>query len=69
MPGPKPFFWISASVADAAGANLNGIKTLLANGINTISIKGNQLLVMIVKIDLKMILILLFYGICLFYDC
>ena len=29
------------SVADAAVVNPNGIKTLLANGLNTFSIKGN----------------------------
>ena len=31
--------WIAAFVADAAGGNPNGIRTLLANGLTTI--KGN----------------------------
>ena len=35
------FFRIAASVADAAAVNPNGIKTLLANGLNTFPIKGN----------------------------
>ena len=32
----------SASVADAAAVNPNGIKTILANGLSTFSIKDNQ---------------------------
>ena len=31
----------SCSVTDAATANLNYIKTLLANGLSTLPIKGN----------------------------
>ena len=38
---PNIFLWIIASVADAAGFNPNGIKTLLANGLSTFPIKGN----------------------------
>ena len=38
---PKYFLWIAASVADAPAVNLNGIKTLLANGLSTFFIKGN----------------------------
>ena len=34
------FLWIAASITDAA-RNLNGFKTLLANGFNTFFIKGN----------------------------
>ena len=34
------FLWIAASITDAA-CNLNGFKTLLANGFNTFFIKGN----------------------------
>ena len=41
MPGPNIFWWIAASFADAAAVNPTGIKTLLANGLNTFSIKGN----------------------------
>ena len=41
MPGPNIFSWIAASFADAAAVNPTGIKTLLANGLNTFSIKGN----------------------------
>ena len=37
---PNILSWIAASVADAAAANLNGIKTLLANGLSTFFIKG-----------------------------
>ena len=37
---PNIFLWIAASVADTA-LNLNGIKTLLANGFSTFFIKGN----------------------------
>ena len=35
------FLWIAASVADAFAVNPNGIKTLLANGLNAFPIKGN----------------------------
>ena len=35
--------WIAAFVADAAAVNSNGIKALLANGLSTFPIKGNQL--------------------------
>ena len=42
---PEPsiffFFWIPASVSDAAAVNPNGIKTLLANGLITFFIVGN----------------------------
>ena len=40
MPDPNVFFWIAASFADAAAINPYGIKTLLANGLNTSPIKG-----------------------------
>ena len=32
---------MTASVTDATAVNLNGIKTLLANGLSTFTIKGN----------------------------
>ena len=31
---PNIFLWIAASVADTTAFNLNGIKTLLANGLS-----------------------------------
>ena len=34
------FFLIAVSVADATPVNPNGIKTLLANGLSTIFVKG-----------------------------
>ena len=37
----KFFLCIPASAADGAAANLNGIKTLLANGLITFFINGN----------------------------
>ena len=40
-PDPNLFSWIAPSAADAAAANLNGIKTRLANGLSTFPIKGN----------------------------
>ena len=40
-PDPNIFLWIAASVAAAAAVNPNGIKTLLANGLNTFPIKGD----------------------------
>ena len=40
-PDPNIFLWIAASVADAAAANPNGIKTLFANNLSTFPIKGN----------------------------
>ena len=42
MPDWKTFFWIFASAA--AAFNLNGIKTLLANGFSTFFIKGKPVL-------------------------
>ena len=41
VPGPNIFLWIAASDADAAAVNLNGIKALLANGLDTFFIKSN----------------------------
>ena len=38
-PDPNIFLWIVTSAADAAAVNLNGIKTLLANSLNTFPIK------------------------------
>ena len=43
VPDPNTFLWIAASVA-AAAVNYNGIKTLLANGLGTLFIKGNPVL-------------------------
>ena len=40
-PDPNIFFKTTASVADAAAVNPNGIKMLLANGLNTFRIKAN----------------------------
>ena len=39
-PDPNIFLWIAASVADADVVNPNGIKTLLANSLSTLPIKG-----------------------------
>ena len=39
IPDPKSFFWIAASVADAAAVNPNGIKSLLASVFSTFFIK------------------------------
>ena len=44
-PGPKIFLCIPASAADAAAVNPNGTKTLLANGLITLFINGNPVLV------------------------
>ena len=41
LPDLKIFLCIPASAADAAAVNYNGIKTLLANGLITLLIKGN----------------------------
>ena len=40
MPDRKIFFWIAASVADAAVVNPNGTETLLTNGFSALFIKG-----------------------------
>ena len=39
---PKIFCWIPASAADDAAINRNGLKTLLANTLNTFFIKTKQ---------------------------
>ena len=41
-PNPKVFLCIHASAADPATVNPNGIKILLANGLSTFFIKGQQ---------------------------
>ena len=38
---PSIFLWITASVADVAAVNPNGIKTIIANSLSWVSIKGN----------------------------
>ena len=38
MLDPKVCLWIAASATDAVAVNPNGIKTLLANGLNTFPI-------------------------------
>ena len=35
------FLWIATSVSDAAAVNPDGIKTLLANGLSSLFIRGN----------------------------
>ena len=40
-PDPNIFLRLSASVADAAAVNPDGIKTLLANSLSTFPTKGN----------------------------
>ena len=40
MPDPKNFFWIAASVADAAAVNPNDAETLLVNNFCTFFING-----------------------------
>ena len=40
IPDPKTFFCTAASVADNIAVNLNGVKTILANGLGTFIIKG-----------------------------
>ena len=41
LPDPKIFLCIPASAADAAAVNPKGTKTLLANGLITLFIRGN----------------------------
>ena len=41
-PYPKIFLGIATSVADSADVNPNGIKRLMANGLDTFPIKRNQ---------------------------
>ena len=41
VPDPTISSWIVAFVAAAAAVSLNGIKTLLANGLSTFFFKGN----------------------------
>ena len=45
MPELKMFFWISASVADTASVNLNGTKTLLADGVITFFFNGKPAII------------------------
>ena len=65
-PGPNIFLWISVSVTAAATAAAvnpnNGIKTHLANGLSTFSIKGNPVFSNGPK-SLSNLLIILFYAI------
>ena len=54
--------WVAASVADAAAVNPNGIKTLLANGISTCSIKSKPVFSNSSKSLLKILVIVQFYA-------
>ena len=63
IPDPKSFFWLAASVADAAAVNPNGIKTLLASVFSTFLLKESRFLVMVFEIYLKIPLIVPFYAI------
>ena len=42
LPDLSTFVWIAESVAGATAVNCNSIKTLLANGLSTFFIIGNQ---------------------------
>ena len=42
MLDPNIFFWIAATVADAAIVHPNGIRTLLANGVSPFFINGKS---------------------------
>ena len=60
---PNIFLLIAVSVAGAAAANPNSMKTLFANGLSTFLLKSIQFLVVVLKVYLKILLILLFYAI------
>ena len=60
IPDPKIFFPITATVADAAAVNSNGIKTVLVSGLSTFFTKGKLFLVAVLKVYLEILLILLF---------
>ena len=54
---PNNFF------ADTATVNANGYETLLASGLSTFFIKGNPVLVTVLKFYLNILLSVLFYAI------
>ena len=54
-PDPNIFLWIAVSLADAAAVNPNGIKTLLAYSLNYFPIKGNSVLVMVLRILIRIL--------------
>ena len=56
-PNANIFLCIAASVAYSAAVNPNSTKTLLANGLSTVFIKGNQVLVTVLKVCLKILVI------------
>ena len=56
-PDANIFLCIAASVAYSAAVNPNSTKTLLANGLSTVFIKGNQVLVTVLKVYLKILVI------------
>ena len=60
VPDPKSFFWIAASITDAAAVYPNGNRALLANGLSTFFIKGKISFNNCLKICLKIPLIVLF---------
>ena len=63
VPDTSIFLWTAASVADGAGVNPKGIKTLLANGLSTFPIKGNPGSINGPKRLPKILLIVLFSAI------
>ena len=60
VPDPKSFFWIAASITDAAAVYPNDNRALLANGLSTFFIKGKISFNNCLKICLKIPLIVLF---------
>ena len=63
VPDLNIFLWIAASVTDADRVNPNGIKTLLANGLNSCSIKCYPVFSNVLKVYLIILLIVLFCAI------
>ena len=53
--------WTAVSIADATVVNPNGIKTLLANGLNAFLIKGNPVFSNGPKSLLEILLVVLFF--------
>ena len=57
IPNPKIFFWVAASVSDAAVVNPNGVNMPFANVLRNFLLKANQFLVMVQETYLKILLI------------
>ena len=50
-PDPYIFFWIDASAGEIFAGNLNGMNTILANGVTTLSVNGEKIWLIFIPVN------------------